>query len=202
MTITYPLSLPASPAPKRATLRETDVVGESRSPFTFERQTYEWSGQWWELDIALPPMDRATSAPWRAFLAALRGKAGTFLFVPPTGRTPLGIGTGTPLVAGAGQSGGVLVTDGWTAGQTGILKAGDYLQLGTELHKVLTDANSDGGGNATFNIWPDMRAVPADNAAITVTNPAGLFALASNARSWDESEGPIYDISFSAVEAF
>ncbi len=202
MSVSYPLSLPATPKPKRITLRPNDVVAESRSPYTGERQVYAHPGQWWEVDVALPTMVRATAEPWLAFLTALRGKYGTFLLVPPTGATPRGVATGTPLVSGGSQTGASLVTDGWTAGVTGILKAGDYIQVGTQLFKVLNDASSDGGGAATLDIWHSLRSSPADNAPITVTNPAGLFALAGNARAWDESEGPLYDISFSAVEAF
>lgn len=202
MTITYPLALPATPKAKRVTLRMMDVVAMSRSPFTGQSQVYAHAGQWWEADVSLPSMIRASAEPWLAFLASLRGMYGTFLMGSTTGAAPRGIATGAPAVAGAGQSGMTLMTDGWTTGQTGILKAGDYIQVGTELHKVLADANSDGGGLATLDIWPALRASPADNATIVVNNAVGLFRLAANARPWDESEGPIYDIAFSCVEAF
>ena len=60
-----------------------------------------------------------------------------------------------------------LITDGWTPSQTGILLTGDYIQLGTglasRLHKVLADVNSDGGGNATFDIWPSTSAAYSEN---------------------------------------
>lgn len=197
----YPLSLPASPVPARVTPRMQDAAALSASPFTAEQQAYLFAGSWWEADVTLPSMTAAQFAPWRAFLAALRGRFGTFTMGFATGRTPLGVATGTPLVAGGGQSGGVLATDGWSTGVTGILKAGDYIQIGGRLHMLLADANSDGSGVASLNIWPDLRSAPADNLALIVNNTVGLWRLAANARPWDETPGPIYDLSFSCSEA-
>lgn len=103
-----------------------------------------------------------------------------------------GTATGTPLINGASQTGSSLVTDGWTASQTPILKKGDvftlagvhsvnpvsYLSTGNlQQFTVTADANSDGSGNATLSISPAITtsgayqtvdASPADNAAITV----------------------------------
>ena len=103
-----------------------------------------------------------------------------------------GVASGTPLVNGAGQSGNSIVTDGWTASISGILKKGDIItfagvygvnpinkQSTGELKQfvVTADVNSDGAGNATVPISPaiitsgnyqNVTAGPADNAAITV----------------------------------
>ncbi len=66
----------------------------------------------------------------------------------PVNTSPRGAATGTPLVKGASQTGNTLTTDGWTTGVTGILKAGDWIQLGTgstsTLHKLQQAADSDG----------------------------------------------------------
>lgn len=113
---------------------------------------------------------------------------------------------GTPLVNGASQNvtyaaskdtdTQTLVTDGWTASKTGLLKAGDVITIagvnsvnqrtredtGTlATFTVVSDANSDGSGNSTLTIAPAMitsgpyqtvTAAPADNAAITVKTGA------------------------------
>lgn len=109
-----------------------------------------------------------------------------------------GINSGTPLVNGASQTGSTIVTDGWTASQTGILKAGDLITfagvyavnpvppnitIGTgaanlQTFRVTADANSDSGGNVSIAISPAISltgvnnrvgsASPANNAAITV----------------------------------
>lgn len=119
----------------------------------------------------------------------------------------VGVNTGTPLVNGASQNVTYassrttwtqsLITDGWTASQTGILKAGDVFTIAgvnavnrksrvstgqLQQFVVTADANSDGSGNATFTISPPIitsgaqqtvDAAPANNAAITVQTGTG-----------------------------
>jgi hypothetical protein len=129
---------------------------------------------------------------------------GTFLLGDFVGGTARGTPTGTPLVNGASQSGGELVIDGATPDVTGWLKAGDYIQLGSagtsRLHKVLQDVNSDGSGNVTLDIWPHLRSSPADNATVIISNPKGIFRLASNETAWTVSDLLLYGITFGASE--
>ncbi len=202
--ITYPLSAPANRNPSRVLLRAQSVVGQTRSTFTKERQVQVHQGQAWELEVSLPAMVRSDAEQWITFLLKLNGMEGTFLFGDPNAETPQGIATGTPLVNGASQTGNSLITDGWTVSVTGILKAGDYIQLGsgstTRLHKVLNDADSDAGGNATLDIWPRLRVSPADNDLIITSAAKGLFALAANNMEWDIEGAMRYGISFTAIE--
>lgn len=204
MTITYPLTMPTHTNVRSFDLRATNAVAYGRSPFTFAGQVFAYSGQMWQADITLPPMKRTSAEQWIAWLVSLRGQYGTFLMGDPRGCTPRGVATGTPLVKGANQTGGSLALDGATINVTGWLKAGDYIQLGTSttarLHKVLTDASSDGTGNVTLDIWPHIRTAPADNAAITVSNAKGVFRLASNETSWSANEVSVYGITFGAME--
>jgi hypothetical protein len=126
-------------------------------------------------------MKREDAAPIVAALMGLQGIRGTFYFGDPQWTSPQGIGTGTPLVNGASQTGQDLITDGWTVSQTGIVKAGDWLQIGSgstqQICMVLADANSDGSGNATISLFPRIRTAFADNVAITVTSPKGVWRL-------------------------
>jgi hypothetical protein len=206
MAITYPLSLPvATKVIQSIELRAINAVAYSRSPFTFSGQTFAYAGQMWTADVSLKPMKRADAEQWVAWLISLRGQLGTFLLGDPMGATARGTATGTPLVNGASQTGGSLVIDGAATSVTGWLKAGDYIQLGTgsssRLHKVLADANSDGSGNVTLDIWPHIRVAPADNASVTVSNAKGLFRLSSNEQSWSINDTAIYGITFGAMEA-
>lgn len=201
MTITYPIDLPSTPAPAKIRIYPRAIVAVGISPFTAAQQVYKHQGQLWQADITLPPMLRADAAPWIAAMLQLNGRYGTFRLGDSSARTPRGIATGTPLVKGASQTGQVLLTDGWTISQTGILKQGDYIQIGDRLYMIMVDANSDGSGNATLDIWPRLRESPADNAAITTSNCKGLFRLTSNEMPWDVSPKPVFEMSFSAVEA-
>ncbi len=205
MAITFPVSFPAAPGFARFEFIARNVVGSTRSPFTGQEQIQQHQGQWWEAIIEYPPMRRAVAEPLLAVLMQLGGKNGTFLLGDPDGKTPRGSVAGTPLVDGAGQTGQVLNTKGWTASATGVLLAGDYIQIGSgttqRLYKVLKDVDADGGGLAAIGIWPRLRESPADSALTTISNTKGLFRLASNETPWETDKSGVYAIAFSAVEA-
>ena len=84
----------------------------------------------------------------------------------------------------SGMQGDYLYTRGWTANVTGILKAGDYVQIGTgtntTLYRLTSDATSDSSGYAALEVWPQVRqnpAPPADATALILTNTVGRFRL-------------------------
>lgn len=210
MSITYPLAMPSTPAFRSVSPAPFETVGSSRSPFTQQSQKQRHDGQLWVFKCELPPMERAQAAPWLAWRLALKGTYGSFLFGDPTGRTALGTATGTPAADSAGSPSinktrdEILYTKGWTAGITGIIKAGSYLQLGTgidaHLHMVVQDANSDGGGLAALDIWPRLRADVANNASIVITSAQGLFEMSGNEMPWDVGLAHIFGLSFTAIE--
>jgi len=205
MAITYPLSLPSHKKPANITFRAVNTIGMSMSPFTYQQQLFAHAGQRWECDVTLPAMARADAEQWVAFLVSLRGQFGTFTLGDPVGASPRGSAGGTPLVNGADQTGGTLSIDGCTASQTGWLKSGDYIQLGTAgsatLHKVLADADSNSSGEVDLDIWPYIRTAPADDATVVVINTVGRFRLASNEQNWNINEASIYGLTFGGVEA-
>ena len=205
MAISYPVTFPASIGVSSINIRAKTVVGVSSSPFTGQQQVYKHQGQWWEAEVSLPPMKRDEAEQVVAFLIKMNGQYGTFLMGDFLSTAPRGIGTGTPLVNGASQAGDELVTDGWTVSTTGILKAGDWIQLGSAstatLHKVLDDVTSDASGNATLNIFPNLRSAPDDNAAITISSPKGRWRLASNETDYAIDNASIYGMTFACIEA-
>ena len=103
---------------------------------------------------------------------------------------------GTPKVNGAGQTGSVLVTNGWSTGVTGLLNVGDVFTItgvyavnpknrqstGSLQNFVVTaTANSDGSGNSSIAIYPaittsgayqTVSASPSNLATINVTGTA------------------------------
>lgn len=204
MPISYPLAFP-DVCPKAVNIRSQSVVGMSVSPFTGQQQVYKHAGQWWEMEVTMPSMKREDAEKLVAFLLKLNGRYGTFLFGDPANTTPRGIATGSPLVKGASQTGDTLITDGWTPNITGILKAGDWIQIGstssTRLHKVLDDADSDGTGTATLTIWPDLRSSPPDNGVLTVSAAKGRWRLAANETNYSIETAQIYGVTFACVEA-
>ena len=207
MAISYPLSLPTSIGIAQIEFRAANAVAVSRSPFTYSTQVHAYSGQSWQADVTLPSIRRDLAEDWVAWLISLKGQFGTFYLGDPNAVTPRGSArdTDTILVNGATSSGNTLAIDSAPASRTGYLKAGDYMQVGTgtsrQLFKVLADVNTNGSGQATVDIWPDVRTTIANNAAVTVENTKGIFRLASNEQAFSINEASIYGITFGAMEA-
>jgi hypothetical protein len=201
MAISFPITLPSTGGTRAVRWTMHDAVGVGESPYTFSQEVYEHAGKRWGIEVQVPPMKRADAEEWAAALASLRGRRGTFYFADPLGATGRGTFGGTPLIKGAGQTGGTIAIDGCSNNITNWIKKGDWVQIGTGLHKSLTDANSNGSGEVTLELWPGPRTAPADNAAVTVVSAKGIFRLTSNERGYDISLAQIFGFSFSAVEA-
>lgn len=204
MSITYPLTIPQTAQKTRISI--VNNVGESVSPFTFWSQRFDWLADRLLIEMTFPMMKRAEAAQMVAFLMSLRGKVGTFLAGDPMAKTPQGVATGTPLVNGANAVGSAtLATKGWNTSITGILKAGDWLQVGSgetqRIYLNLADVNSDSSGHATLDIAPRIREALADNAAITKTNTKGTFRLATNQVQWDIEAFLAAQFTLQGVEA-
>ncbi len=208
MSITYPLTLPTQTGIATVNLVARNTVGVSSSPFTYTQQIHKHQGQRWEADITLPPMKRADAEVWISFFMKLYGSYGTFLLGDPNGATARGTASsaaGTPVINGASQTGNQLAIDGLPTSETGYLKAGDYIQLGTgstsQLYKVLDDVDTNGSGEATLTIWPDLRSSPADGATVVVANAKSIFRLSTNTTDWQINSAGYYAMTFGATEA-
>lgn len=204
MAITYPLALPTANVAAAISINMVNAVAQSESPFTFSQDVQKFDGERWEAEVTLPPMHREDARQWIAWLSSLKGQYGRFLMGDPDCETALGSAGGSPLVNGIGQTGENLTIDGAAASQTGWLKAGDYIQLGTgataTLHHALTDVDTNVSGQASFDIWPAMRSAPADNSAVVVSNTVGRWRLAANEQRFDIGRASQYGITFAAME--
>ncbi|MCK5641910.1 MAG: hypothetical protein KAJ19_13995 [Gammaproteobacteria bacterium] len=200
MAVTYPLTPPSNVLFRSARFSLLANTAVYQSPLSKTEQRLERAGALWAATYVLPVMQPDAASEWTAFFTSLRGRFGTFYGYDPARTSPRGIGTGTPLVNGASQTGHSLVTDGWTISQTGIMKAGDPLEVDGKYYMMAEDVNSDGSGNATLEIEPKLRTSPPTNDPITVTNPKVIMRLADDAIGWDESTAKFYRFQFNAVE--
>lgn len=164
-------TFPSTPAIEGVKIKGIAPTMVSRS-HNLQRQVRSLGSHLWYIEGNLPPMYRSEAAPIYAFLMAQRGQYETFNIVLPGIGSSRGIATGTPLVKGASQTGRSVTTDGWTASQTGIVKAGDFIKFAghNKVYMITADANSNGSGEATITIEPALMASPADNASITVNS--------------------------------
>lgn len=199
MTISYPLTLPTSGI-KHIEMTQHNSTASSQSPFTGQQQFQTYTGQWWSASVTLCTLNRASAAEWQSFLAKLRGKQGTFMMGDPDAATPQGTPVGTPLVNGASQTGNTIITDGWTASADDVLLAGDYIQIGNHMYMVLDDVSADGSGNATFDVWPRLRADVDNNDPITTSSCKTIWRLSSNAFVWAADVNGYYTITFECTE--
>jgi len=205
--ITYPLQLPSQNI-RRVRMIMEKVSSVAQSPFTLQEQVQEWiGGERWVAELELPPIrSRATAEAWLTFLGSLRGLVGTFEMGDPLGGTPRGSVLGTPVVDGieSAQS-KTLDTTGWDINETGVLLKGDYVQLTVGgkkyLHKVLTDTDSDGSGDATIDVWPVTRVSVPDTTSVVTSSCKGTFRLMDTVQGWDADYLRLYGVAFKAVEA-
>tara|TARA_B100000579_G_scaffold129653_1_gene104667 strand:- start:15244 stop:15879 length:636 start_codon:yes stop_codon:yes gene_type:complete len=210
MTITYPLSVPNTTSFALVRMLGVSSTGQTVSPFTQTTQQYQWAGQYWEADITTIPLNRAQSAEWEAFFLKLKGTFGTFYLQPdPNSLTNQGTNAsspGSPTINGAHSANiSSLSLTGATGGQTNYFKASDYISIGTgtskQLFKVLSDANTDGGGNVTVDIFPRLRTALSGGESVTTSNCTGVFRLVSNEITWTVNHQSLYSLSFSCREA-
>lgn len=128
--------------------------------------------QRWAAKVNFETLTETEIAKVVGFLAKQSGSFGKFQFTLTGYPSPQGVATGTPVVNGASQTGKSVDTSGWTASTTGILLASSAMVFAghTKVYMLTDDADSDGSGDATLNIEPELLASPADSAAITINN--------------------------------
>ena len=200
-------SLPATPLFQTSRFGLRANTQRFASPLDGSVQTLERAGARWFGTFTYPPMLRANAAAIQAFLLKVGGD-NRFYAGDPDATTPRGAATGTPVVNGASQTGTSLITDGWTPSVTNILREGDYVafQNGNarrEMHMVVADVNSDGGGNATLTIEPPIRSAPANNETIITASATCEMALISDDEmAWEADQVSLYGITFSGIEVF
>lgn len=209
MSLSYPLTPPTSPSPRRLAFVAMSIAGMQQSPFTGEQTVYVHQGEWLELMVELPPMQRAEAEAWiSGLLLALNGREGTFLMGDPVGATPRGTWSqGSPQihVRGAHAAGVKTVAlGGLLSGATG--KAGDYIQFGSgssaSLHKVVQDFTAPASGNVDVEIWPRTKAALTNGQVPVLSSTVGLWRLKENRREWSVEEAQIFGVSFTAIQAF
>lgn len=89
----------------------------------------------------------------------------------PDHLTPVGVASGSPLVAGS-QTGSTIATDNWPTSTTGLLVPGDIVSFGSnggKVYRVTNIVSSTSGGLATINITPPISVAISNNIAVNYT---------------------------------
>lgn len=204
MSISFPLFYPGVSGFASIEWIQDRVQATSQSPYTLAQQRFDHMGERWRAKITLPAMQRENASAWRAWVSAVSRSTGSFYLGDPYEPIPRGLALGSPTVSGGSQTGRTLVTTGWAASITGILLAGDWIQVGTRLYMVQTDCNSDASGNATLELFPRVSTAPSNGATVVTNSPVGLFRISPvSSRSLHRvTSRRVYDaFAFECVEA-
>jgi hypothetical protein len=198
----WPLvAMPITPGPRQVDWKPRNLVGTVTAAFTGKQQTQNWQSGWMEATVTLPPMQRTSAAAWMAFLLQCQGQNGVFMFGDGLATAPLGSAEGMGVINGIFQGPYSLTTNGWTPNQSMLLQPGDWVQVGYRMYQNQNVVSSDGAGNASLSVWPNIREIPAPGTPIVTSNPQGLFRLATNDPGWSESYQRTWMMSFQIREA-
>jgi hypothetical protein len=158
--------------------RLVSATSVATSTFTGSEQVQDWGGEWWEYGIEMARLSGRDGRRLSAFIAALGGLRGRFLFRDPTIRQS-GIAY-APVVAGGLQTGTTLITSGWPTSSTPLF-AGDFFSLGsdqqTRLYQLTADVVSDEAGLAALSFVPRLRAAPVDGTPLEIAAPTVVLRL-------------------------
>lgn len=175
---TYDFTAAGLRAPSRSLPLPVSNAAILPSSLTQASQIIARPGEHWRLDLTWDNASGAELDDLIAFFTRLNGPEHR-VNLKMYGQSNRGAFGGTPLVAGASQTGNTLVADGASSTVTGWAKARDYISFDNQIRMVTADVNSDGGGNLSLPIWPAIRTSPANNDHITTSDPTGIFILAS-----------------------
>lgn len=184
MAISYPIDLPLNDVAEiSVTARNASTF--LTSPFTGRGRVQEFEGDWWEATLVYRSIDRPLAQPVIGALDSLRGPVGTFVLPFPGYNAPRGTAAtvpSSPIVNGSGQAGSAeLAVASAPLSQTGWLLTGDIIQVGPaerpHWHRVLTDTDTNGSGQATIDVWPRIREGTINTDPVSFSSPLCLFRL-------------------------
>lgn len=195
------LATPLTPGQRQVDWSMINLVGAVPNPYTGKQQIQNWNAGWWEAVVTMPPMPRSLAQQWIAFMAQCSGQNAVFYFGDGLATKPLGSAQGNPVTVGSFQAPYKLTTKGWTANQFAVLSPGDWIQVGYRLFQCMDQPSTDGSGNASFAIWPQIKEVPPNLTPIVTKNAQGLFRMKNNSLRWSADYRKIYTLSFEIREA-
>lgn len=169
------IAMPTSPGPNMLAWRLISPAQENVSQWTGARQVLASGRGWFECQFGLPTFTSLEAFhPWASFLAQMSNKANTCrIRVFRRAQTSFGQ---TVRVAGGGQTGRSIQTDGWAASQK-VLVEGQYVTIDDQLLQLTSDVDTNGSGVATIRFEPPIRSAPANDTVIEYENPTALMTL-------------------------
>jgi hypothetical protein len=168
-----------------------------------KKQVRQIGAQYFSFTVSMPPLQQAKAQEIFAFLQKQKGSFEDFTIQAPLDNLGAGKSETDIQVVGAHTSGDASIAlDGFSASQTGALKAGDIIKFAnhSKVYMVQSDIDSDSGGALTVLISPNLVASLADNEAVTVNKPSFTVYLENNEIMYSTDASGFYSISFDVRE--
>ena len=167
------------------------------------KQVRQIGSQYFSFTVAMPPLQQEKAQEIFAFLQKQKGSVGNFTIVAPLDNLGAGKSETDIQVVGSHVSGDASIAiDGFTANQTGALKAGDLIKFAnhSKVYMVQTDIDANSSGQLTVLISPNLITTLADNEAVTVNKPSFTVYLESDEIIRSDTIGGFSSISFDVRE--
>ena len=167
------------------------------------KQVRQIGSQYFSFTVQMPPLQQEKAQEVFAFLQKQKGSFEDFTIVAPLDNLGAGKAETDIQVVGAHTSGDASIAlDGFSASQTGALKAGDLIKFAShsKVYMVRDTADSLSAGEMTLTIEPNLVASLADNEAVTVNKPSFTVYLESDEIMYSTDASGFYSISFDVRE--
>ena len=148
-----------------------------------KKQVRQIGSQYFSFTVAMPPLQQEKAQEIFAFLQKQKGSFEDFTIKAPLDNLGAGKSETDIQVVGSHVSGDASIAiDGFTANQTGALKAGDLIKFAnhSKVYMVQTDIDANSSGQLTVLISPNLITTLADNEAVTVNKPSFTVYLESD----------------------
>ena len=168
-----------------------------------KKQVRQLGSQYFSFTVQMPPMKQENAQAYFAFLQKQKGSFEDFTIAAPLDN--LGAGkaeTDIQVVGSHSLADASIALDGFTASQSGALKAGDLIKFAnhSKVYMVQSDIDSNSSGELTVLISPNLVAALADNEAVTVNKPSFTVYLENNEIMYSTDASGLYSISFDVRE--
>jgi hypothetical protein len=189
-TVAFPT---LSRGPNAASMNLVANTAVFRSPLSGVTQTLARPGSRLTMMLTWSRISGDDRAILKGFLAGQFGQEHLITYRDPT-HVQRGALGGSPTVAGASQTGQSLDISSGPVSQTNWLRRGDQISFPngtyTELKIVTDDVDTNGSGQATIPIYPEIHISPANLAAVDIVVPInGTWRLLNPENSWDDEPG-------------
>ncbi len=167
------------------------------------KQVRQIGSQYFSFTVQMPPLQQEKAQEVFAFLQKQKGAVGNFTIVAPLDNLGAGKSETDIQVVGSHVSGDASIAiDGFTANQTGALKAGDLIKFAnhSKVYMVQSDIDANSSGQLTVLISPNLVTTLADNEAVTVNKPSFTVYLESDEIIRSDTIGGFSSISFDVRE--